>query len=421
MSGNTLNMKANGFESIVLGFTLFTLGGASRLLTASNIPNFILGVIGWYYILKGFISTKGSIQSNLSPNYRLLLKFYLLLCLIMIARGYMVDYKMPWISIQGMINFHIFDKYYVLPYLMPLVCWIPWQCYKFDKFTKYASWVAIASLIIFVIFFRSILASSMAARTGQDFDFSESGVQFRLYAPFAFACLLVAYLTPKMWRRNMLGLLTLILINMIAGRRGSSLTTVVLFMAAIYFWYKNKEHRYGQATGLIYKAFILLLLAGTIYFVLNSYWFDYLFLRGMQDNRSNVDEALMSQMNDWQLIFGKGLNGRYYFPITHIDYWEGWRFGSETGFYNLVLKGGYLLAITYIVLLLIPAYKGMFKSSNMLCKAGGFFILVSVLELYPFGWLEFSIKFLVIWMLVVLCMSPAVRRMSNREIQNQFF
>ena len=104
MSGNTLNMKANGFESIVLGFTLFTLGGASRLLTASNIPNFILGVIGWYYILKGFISTKGSIQSNLPPNYRLLLKFYLLLCLIMIARGYMVDYKMPWISTQGMIT-----------------------------------------------------------------------------------------------------------------------------------------------------------------------------------------------------------------------------------------------------------------------------------------------------------------------------
>lgn len=421
MQGRPLNMKANGFESIVLGFTLFTLGGAMRLLTSSNVPTVILGVIAWYYILKGFISTKGSIQTNLSPNYRLLLKFYLILCVIMVARGYMVDYKMPWISTQGLINYHIFDKYYILPYLMPLVCWIPWQRYRFDRFCKYSSWVALASIIIFVVFFRSILASSMAARAGLDFNYEESGVQFRLYASFVFATLLVAYVTPKMWRLNMLGLVTLILINMIAGRRGSSLTSVVLLVAAVYFWYKTKEHYYGQASGLIYKVFILMLLAGAVYFVLNSYWFGYLFERGMQDNRTHVDEALMRQMSDLQVIFGKGLNGRYYLPITQIDYWEGWRFGSETGFYNLVLKGGYLLAFTYIVLLLIPAYKGMFKSSNMLCKAGGFFIFVSVLELYPFGWLEFSIKFLVIWMLVVLCMNPAVRRMSNREIQKQFF
>lgn len=414
-------MKANGFESLVLGFTLFTLGGATRFLTTSYIPNIILGVIAWYYIIKGYTSTKRSIQTNLPSNYRLLLKFYLILCVIMVARGYMVDYKMPWIRTLGLINYHIFDKYYILPYLMPLVCWIPWQYYKFDNFSKYASWMGVISCIIFVLCFKSILASSFAALTGQDYDYSQSGVQYRIYASFTFACFLVAYITPKMWWRNMAGLVSLILINMIAARRGDSLTTVVLFVAAVYFWYRNKEHQYGQATGLIYKLFIMLLLAVAIYFVFNSYWFDYLFTRGLYDSRTHVDEALLSQMNDWQLIFGKGLNGRYYLPIQHIDYWEGWRFGSETGFYNLVNKGGYLLAVTYVVLLLIPAYKGMFKSSNMLCKAGGFFILVSVLELYPFGWLEFSIKFLVIWMLVVMCMNPAVRRMSNREIQKQFF
>lgn len=58
----------------------------------------------------------------------------------------------------------------------------------------------------------------------------------------------------------------------------------------------------------------------------------------MEDTRSGVDEALLNQMSDTELFFGKGLNGRYFYPLSNEDHLNGWRYGSETGFYNIVLK-----------------------------------------------------------------------------------
>lgn len=130
---------------------------------------------------------------------------------------------------------------------------------------------------------------------------------------------------------------------------------------------------------------------------------------------------MLRQMSDMEMIFGKGLNGRYYCPLSEDDYLNGWRYGIETGFYNLVLKGGYLLAFTYILLLLIPAIKGIFKSKNWFTRIGGFYILFSLLSLIPFGILSFDVQFLYIWMMVSVCMNQQIRRMSDSEIKQQFF
>lgn len=406
------------FNYIVLGLVLFALGDVLRLVTGSVIAAIISCIIGWYFILKGYISIKGSLGFNVfSKFYCSLLQFYLFLCVVMILRGYTIDYEYQWISSQGMLNYHFIQKYYILPYLMPLVCFIPWQYYKFDKIVKFATWAALISIVIFIVYFPTIISSSLAAKTGGSFDRIDSGLDFRFYAAFAFVTLLVAYIPNKTWLINVLGLITVILINMIAARRGSSLMLSILLLGTLYFWSKNKEWR----NGLYAKIVCALLLGLAVYFVLNSSLFDYLFQRGMQDSRSGVDDALLKQMSSWELFWGKGLNGRYYYPILFDDYWKGWRYGSETGFFNIVLKGGYLMAFTYILLLAIPAFKGMFKSNNYLCKAGGFFILLSLLELYPFGWLEFSIKFLIIWMFVPICMNQQVREMDDEQIMEQFF
>lgn len=334
----------------------------------------------------------------------------------MIVRGYLIDYNYQWISTAGFLNFHFLDKYYILPYLMPLIAFIPWRYYKFDRYCTYAAWIGIASCCALLLFWNSIIESSLASMMGDEATQGD-GREFRFYISFVFSVLLVAYIKQRTWKMNMLGLVSMIFINMIAARRGQSLSSAVLFVAALYMWSKYTQ----RSLGLMSKVIIVAVICVAAYFVLHSSLFEYLFYRGMEDNRSGVDEALVSQMSDWEMWFGKGLNGRYYYPIHVDDYLNGWRYGSETGFYNIVLKGGYLMAFTYILLLLIPAYKGMFKSRNMLCKAGGFFLLLSLLELYPFGWLEFSPKFLAIWMMVSLCTSPEVRCMNDAEIKQQFF
>lgn len=300
---------------------------------------------------------------------------------------------------------------------MPLVCLIPWQYYQFNKIVKLATLISIISVLSFILYFPVIVSSSTKIMAGLEVDRLETGVDFRFYIPFAFVCLLYPYIPKKIWLLNMAGLVSMILINLIAARRGSSLITVLLFTGALYLWTKVKEVKIGITAKIVF----ILIIGISLYFILNSSLFDYLFQRGMEDSRSGVDEALLRQMTPLELFWGKGLNGRYYFPILVDDYFNGWRYGSETGFYNIVLKGGYLMAFTYILILAIPAFKGMFKSNNYLCKAGGFYILLSLLDLYPFGWLEFSIKFFIIWMFVPLCLSPVVREMDDDEIRFQFF
>ena len=163
------------------------------------------------------------------------------------------------------------------------------------------------------------------------------------------------------------------------------------------------------------------MLGVTGYFLLNSFASSYLLERGMNDNRSGVEEGMLSQMTPLEQFFGMGLNGRYYYPLLEDDELMGWRYGIETGFLNIVLKGGYLMAFTHILLLVIPAFKGLFKSNNLFCKAGGFFIFYNLISLWPFGHLMFNLNFLFMWMMVVCCMNRKIRRMSDDEIKSTFF
>ena len=101
------------FNYIVLGFFFQSVGYLLRAITNSTYPMIILGLLAWYYILKGFFSYKLSLKCNLSGGYRSLLLFYLLLCVVMIIRGYLIDYSYQWISVQGMFNYHFLDKYYL--------------------------------------------------------------------------------------------------------------------------------------------------------------------------------------------------------------------------------------------------------------------------------------------------------------------
>ena len=138
-----------------------------------------------------------------------------------------------------------------------------------------------------------------------------------------------------------------------------------------------------------------------------------------EDTRTAVDQALLNSMSNIEKIFGKGLNGRYFYQIGQFS--NGWRYGSETGFYTIVLRGGYLMAFTYILLLGIPALQGIFNSKNVLCKGGGCYIIISLLDLYPFGALSFSLNFFIIWLLLVLVQRKEVRRMNDIQIYQLFF
>lgn len=409
--------KLYRFDRLLFGFVLFFLGDLAGRLLESQIADAGIKVFGWYCLITGLNSVRRPFSYNPIPSgYITLVKFFILQSIVLIVRGYMIDYPYLWFTTEGMINYHFFANHYILPYLMPLVLFIPWHEIRFDKFVKYGMWVGLLAVVLLIFNYREIAASSIRASMGSEED-AFYGAGFAIYSSFAFACFLAKYIPTKVWRYNILGLVCSLLIMMMAARRGGSLTTALLLIFCAYYYYKNLQGSKRVLFGIL----VLIMMGFCAYYILRSDIFAFLLQRGLEDSRSNVDEALMSQMDNWQMIFGKGLNGRYYHPLLDDDYLNGWRYGSETGFYNLVLKGGFLYAFTYIFMLLIPAIKGLRHSNNMLCKVGGIYILMSLYELYPHGIMLFNVKFLMIWLMISLCMNPVVRKMSDLEIKQQFF
>ncbi len=404
------------FGEITTGFFFHLLGQAVVAVSGNQIAQAMVCVVGWYYIIKGINDIKGY-YLPFSGFYRFLYILYLLLCCIMIVRGYMIDYNYQWISFQGLIYYHFFSPTYILPYLMPLIAFIPLRYFNFRPFIKISIIIAVLSILICAIFLPQILNSAMAQAVGEDGLYSFGSSFAQIYLPVAFAVLCRQYISKKTWLINSVALFLILLVFAIAARRGSTVTTACLFLFNLYFYIKTKR----RSTRILAVICSIIIVLGAAYYFMSSDAFAFIKARGLEDTRSGVDRALLSQMTDVEKVFGKGLNGRYYYPLYEDDYLQGWRYGSETGFYNIVLKGGYLMAFVYIVLLAYPAILGIYKSRNILCKALGFYIILSLIKLYPFGWLMFNMEFLVIWMGVSMCYNPIIRNMSDRQAYLYFF
>lgn len=414
--------RKSPFSYVVWGMLLHSLSMVFLNITHMQIVYATTCCFGWYYIFRGFYLERHFLSFQLPRRYLWLLFFYMLLCIVMIARGYLIDYPYQWFTTQGLINFHLFHPTYILPYLIPLILLWPIEDYDFRPIVKASVVISVIVIVCFFLFYDKILASSIRQGLGTLQSTEDTAESYRYYGQIYVNISLIAlcrkYVSSKVWLINIIALVFSLLINMMAARRGNSATIGALLLFNIYFYIKSLNRYYR---GLMTLATILFV-SGTVYLASGFSGFGYLKKRGFEDSRTKVDETLMSQMNDVQLWIGKGLNGRYHFDL-HLKYdkFNGWRYVSETGYYNLVLKGGYLLAWTYILLLLYPALLGIFKSRNSLCKALGFIILLSLIELYPFGHLTFNLKFLVIWMGIGLLLSSDVRNMDDQEIRDYYF
>lgn len=415
--------KQTPFSYVVWGMLIHVM--AYVLVQATQLTMIYAGicVVGWYYILMGFYLERRELFMQLHGKYLMMLMAYIGLCIVMIARGYMIDYPYPWFSNEGMINYHFFAPHYILPYLMPFILLWPVEHYDFRCLVRASVVVSILVILVFVVFYDEILESSLKQSIGQlNKSYEAQSENFQplgeLYFNVAIIVLCRKYVTSKVWLINTAGLVVSLLINLMAARRGNSAIYGALVLFNIYFYIRSLSYR-----ARVFATIATALVVGSAVYVSMSFsGFNYIRKRATIDNRSQVDEALMSQMTEEEEWFGKGLNGRYYFNLyLYNDRYDGWRYLSETGYYNMILKGGYVMTWLYILLLLYPAYVGFFKSRNLLCKAFSFIIFLSLLELYPFGHLLFNLKFMIIWMGLAFNTNSYVREMDDEEIYQYYF
>ena len=406
-----------GIPITLLYITIYTL--APVLISVMGVPSQYVIVIQLPFLALLFsevlFGSHDRITMFASSGVNNLYIFYMFLCIVMFIRGYNINDRVASFNLRGALYVMFGTGLYILWTLIPLVVKRTYPHFHLAQFCKVGAFIC-AFFTLYTLFnLPRIMEASFHMAAG--FEGSDVVPYARVPELFAPVMLCFAYVSTKERLVYSVCFAIDMLVLILLARRGALLmaSILVVFMLLVNF----RKMKAGMKI-LTICGVILIAIFGSMY-VADLKIFTYLSTRGMDNTREGVNQALLAQMNSWEMVFGKGLNGSYYYPIFDDDIYDGWRYGCETGFLNIVLKGGLLMAIVYVLLLLLLSIKGIFKSNNLFCKGGGFYILWSLIYLYPFGVLDFDISFFFIWMWAMLCSRSEIRNMTDNEIKLRFF
>lgn len=170
----------------------------------------------------------------------------------------------------------------------------------------------------------------------------------------------------------------------------------------------------------------LLILVGaiTLYLSESTGAFSAITGRASENTREEVFLAFAVDMaNLHDLAVGRGFSGEYYCPGVDKDAAEeynDYRQVIECGYLQLILKGGMVYAVLYILLISLAIYRG-FKSKNQLVKGCAFILVVQIIDMVPFGIHAFNMKSFIIWMAMAICYDVVVCNMSEDEVNESIF
>ena len=343
-------------------------------------------------------------SNNLRYNYpkEICFKILLALSVIIMIRGIM-DVGLGYHSIISLIGSPKVFMVYLFPFL--LSC----SAYNFDYRVFYricTIWTIIFGLII-VFNLPDIIAYSikMAILRSDAEEFIPTISSLISLISVPLVIILQREIVPKrLWNISVINLLLLLFVSLLNARRSD---TLGIFMVLFFVFLKGKWSRWISAVE------VLLL----IFFMYEFGLLDFIFARGFEDTRTEVVEHFYEDMDPESWIWGRGATGTYFDPMFVEEDIEGYRSEIETGYLDLILKGGIIYLATYVICLGYAAFLGLRRSKNALCNSFGAIILISLIELIPYGIPIWNLKFFSIWMGIAICLNPTLRAMSNEEVK----
>jgi len=318
----------------------------------------------------------------------------------------------PFFSKDFLLYFWLNPFYGGMLYFVPAILLFP----KKLIFYKRAFDVIVALCIIYIlfdlIFIKDLISSDHSNLLSQELV----ETSFDLSIPCGFILLTYKYHSNK---RKLLAIVTILLtlfFAIVRARRGLILMTslLMLFSYLLYVIYsKNKVFIFYFSIVIIT---VVSLYAVNIYNIKTNRVFSFVAERADEDTRTGVEFYFYEDMKPMDWIIGRGINGKYYCPNVDEDEVSNYRSVIETGYLQIILKGG-VVSLGLLLLITVPAiFKGIFYSSNILSKAAGIWILLALLSLYPATVDTFSMRYILMWISVGICYSKEIRNIPDSLI-----
>jgi len=127
----------------------------------------------------------------------------------------------------------------------------------------------------------------------------------------------------------------------------------------------------------------------------------------------SIYQDLLNDMDEIDLFFGRGSIGTY----RSMESGGVSRPIIESGYFQIILKGGLIMLVLILLLAVPAALKGLFVSRNWLVKGFAFIVAGWLLEMIPYGVPAASPRYVFFWIAIGVCLNPAIRNMTDDEIE----
>ena len=412
---------------MMLCLLAYAINGVLKYYLPNPICNAITVVsgFGFLYIILAHIN-RSTLKGFTGFIYALLVLWTLILTFKMF---FFDDVKSTFEEYKGLTTWLLayFGSPCFLPNMLPLFLLAFPRNYRFDyQYLWRVMWLLCVLYICYFPFaFWNMMHYQWSFDAGPGAEWGDKGtygdfitnstIGISSIAPVVIMIFFKRYLIKRHWKWYMIAYIGSILMTAYLARRGN-LAMSGLYLVLAWLMYAMFDKKTSKIKLIFISILVIALGYGFFTGSVDSF-FVTLSERGDEDTREGVELAFFADMrdiNDW--IFGRGWFGQYY------DFVFGYkRFGVETGYLTIILRGGIIYLIPYILLLVLSFINGFFRSKNLFCKSFAIICLMKLISLYPFGWPAFDFLHFVIFLGIWICNSKDIRSLTDENIKSLWF
>lgn len=394
------------FEKLLFGISVYQFLAYCGVFMLPKIVCYLVQLFMTVLVFQAYQKCPRRKLSVLDKDFQFALKCFMAWIYLMMFRFFEGD----------VLHFHrlFFSSVGFLCYVSPFIVYLDIDERRLKELAKWAM-INIVLYCGVVYSFRSLFLVTSAQELWSQFDEEMYWYYLNIGQLISFAYVYIGLFVihGKMNYKTFLfiALTTIIgvVIPLLLGRR--SACVMVLMFVLLYFVLKFR-------TSLSWILFLFVIIGG-LYNLYLTYEAEIeqllpiLFNRLTDDTRTWAEQELYKDFDNdyWSILFGRGILGMYYSPTY------GPRTLIETGWLQMILKGGVVFLFLYLYILLSSFIKGFFCSRNRLINAMALYVFANILFLYPAGYLSTDLRMICLWICVGCCSCKALRKSKTFDVK----
>lgn len=426
--------RYNNIPIIVIAFyALLVYGACNLIMTYTLSANYIKMIVDIVFLWVFYKAAK-NYSSFHNPNMYKIFTFFTIFILLRgsLFMRFPLENGHELASPYGIIRSILIDPYGALSFIIILFYLIPFDPQELKYYRK-LGYICTFICVVFIFSYRAILFSSGTfGATGVYFNGVELTIRNLISWGFiGFGAVLLLGFNFNAFHKSWLDYMPMVVIflyflaSVAGGGRGGSVTALFYVVAMLYF-YLTGQNKYNakKAFNQLFRLCVAIGVVVSIWYLFaRTDFFDYLFTRAFEGGEfggelnestretfvANLQDELNKHPISW--LLGRGINGYYMSAV-------GARGTIEWGYWHLILKGGIIYLLLYVIVLLRTAYMGFFKSNNQMAKTMGVLCLLRAYALIPYGLPDVTLEALLVWHYVRLINTDSFRKMTDLEIKN---